>query len=77
VIDVGRQIGVRFGIVEGLAQEDLVDGLRGGLDAPRASEIFSEGLPDEVAEGHPSRPGGLGGTSVKILREQELGPVHV
>jgi hypothetical protein len=77
VIDVGGQIRVRFGIVVGFAQEDLVDGLRGRLDAPRASEIFLEGLPDEVPEGHPSRPGDLGGTPVKVRRQQELGPVHV
>jgi len=77
VVDVRRKLGVRIKIVERLRKEHLVDGLRGGLDASRASEIFPQYLPNEAPEGHPPCLGRLGGTPVKVRREQELSSVHV
>ena len=66
-----------MGIVERHRKENLVDGLRSWLDAPRAGEVLPERLPDEVPEGHPPRPRRLGGPPVKVAWEQELGSVHV
>jgi hypothetical protein len=77
VVDVGRELGVRIGIVERLAEEDLVDGLWGRLDASRTCEIFSERLPDEVSQGHPPCLCSFGSTPVEVGRKQELGSMHV
>jgi len=77
VIDVRRKFRVWIGVVEGLREQDLVDGVRGRLDASGASEIFPQRLPNEVPEGHPPCFRRLGGAPVKVGRKQELGPVHV
>jgi hypothetical protein len=77
VIDVQRQLGIRFGIVEWTGKQHLVDGLRGRLDASGASEILPQRLANEVAQRHAPRLGGLSGPPVKIWGEQELSPMHV
>jgi hypothetical protein len=77
MIDVGREVRIGIRVVERLAEEYLVDGLRGGLDVPRANKVLAERLANEVPEGHPPGSGGRRGTPVEIGWEQELGPVHV
>jgi hypothetical protein len=77
VIDVRRELRIGIGIVERGGEENLVEGLRGGLDASRPGEIFRQRLADEVAKGHPAGFGRLGGTPVKVSRQEQLSPVHV
>jgi hypothetical protein len=77
VIDIHGQPRIRFGIVERLAQEDLVHSLGRRLDATGAGEVFLEGLADEVAERHPPRACRLGGLTVKLPGQQKLSSVHV
>jgi hypothetical protein len=77
VIDVSRQTGIRLGIVEGLREKDRVDGVGGRLGPPRARKILRECLAHEASERHPACPRRIGGTPVKLAREQQLSPVHV
>jgi hypothetical protein len=77
VIDVRGEPWIRIRVIERLVQQHLVDGIRGGLDFSRASEVFAEGFANQIAQGHPARFGRLRGAAMKVRREQELGPVHV
>jgi hypothetical protein len=77
VVDVGREMAIRLWVVKWLSEEHLVDGLRGWLDAPRASEVLAECLPDEAPEGHTPGPRRVGCSRVEIERKEELSPVHV
>ena len=77
MVDVGGKSSIGFGIVERLAQKNLVDSLGGWLDTARPGKVLTERLTNEVPERHPSRPRDLGGTAVKVAWQQELGPMHV
>jgi hypothetical protein len=77
VIDVSGKPSIRFGVIERLGQEDLVDGLRRRFDAARAGQVLTEGLADEVPERRLSRAGDLGCTAVQVTGQQKLSAVHV
>jgi hypothetical protein len=77
VIDVRGQLGVRVGIVEGRSEKNLVDGIRGRLDAARPRQVLAERFANEVTEGHALGTGHLGGPPMEVGRQQELSPMHV
>jgi len=77
VVDVGGKSGIRFGIVERLAQKNLLDSLGRRLDTARPGKVLTERLTNEVPERHPSRPRDFGRTAVKVAWQQELSPMHV
>jgi hypothetical protein len=77
VVDVQRKGWIRPGVIEGLRQKDLVDGIPRRLDAASAGKVFLQRFADEVPEGHPPRFGCLGSVAVKVGRQQQLGSVHV
>jgi len=77
VVDVSRKSGIRFWIVEWLAQQNLLDGLGRRLDTARPGKVLTERLANEVPERHPSRARDLGSPAVKVAWQQELSPMHV
>jgi hypothetical protein len=77
VVDVRRELDVRFGVVERCGEQYIVDGIRRRLDASGPGEIFPERLANEVAQRYPPCLGRLGGPPVQVRREQELSSVHV
>jgi hypothetical protein len=77
VVDAGRELRIRARVVERWRQQHRVDGLGRRLDACGTGKVFSKGLPDQVAERHPPRPGRLRGAPVEVGRKQQLRPVHV
>ena len=77
MVDVGGESGIRFGIVERLAQKNLLDSLGRRLDTARPGKVLTERLTNEVPERYPSRPRDFGRTAVKVAWQQELSPMHV
>jgi len=69
VVDVDGKPRVGLRIVEGLAEQDLVDSLHGRLSPSRARKIFRERLTHEASKRHPARPRRIGGAPMKLARE--------
>jgi hypothetical protein len=76
-VDVDRETWIGIRIVEGLAEENLLDRPRHGLRGPGARQVVGKGLPDEAPEREASSPGGLRGALVELGGQQELCPAHV
>jgi hypothetical protein len=77
VVDVRRETGIRFRVIERLAEKDFLDRLRCRFNAPRPSQVLAESLPDEVAQRRPTGSRRVGRPAVQVTRQEKLSSVHV